>query len=478
MNRSMSANAFAMLAAKLLPPAFAFAVHVAVARLAGPETLGAYVTLLAVLMIFQAVAGAGLQFLVSREIAAAPAQAVAYARQARAFSLLTGLAGTVLYAGYTLALLPAAQRGPAFVLAATVLPSAWIALQEAIFIGTRTHHWIAVVAIVENTIKAGGAIAALLTGQGLLGVCTAIAVARLGGLLTGTLLVRRTGVVGTWRFDVSGIAPFVREIAPFSVLFVLSMAYFRVDLPIVQAIAGQRSAGFYGTATTLYGALLLIPESALAAAYPRLARAFRTSEAESARAMWVLAKALTIALTALSISLVAASDSIITVVYGAAFASTAPALRLLALALPFHALNGALGQALQAAGRQRLMVAIVVAGVATHVVANVVLVSAFGFAGAAMAMVISSGVVALSTIRALHTSVLPLPVSWRTVPAVLGVAGPLALVFLAPDPYRALAAVPALGWLLAGARWHGTLAGTELARMRHSLEAPPAGAAA
>ena len=63
-----------------------------------------------------------------------------------------GLAGTVLYVAYAALLLPANRLAPALVLASTVLPSAWIALQEALFIGTRTHHWIALVAVMPGMV--------------------------------------------------------------------------------------------------------------------------------------------------------------------------------------------------------------------------------------------------------------------------------------------------------------------------------------
>jgi O-antigen/teichoic acid export membrane protein len=475
---SMAANAVAMFAARLLPPMFAFTVQITVARLAGADVLGAYVNLLAVLMIFQAIAGAGLQFLVSREIAAAPERAAKYARDARAFSLVTGLAGTFLYIGYAAWLLPPGRLAPALVLATTVLPSAWIALQEAIFIGTRTHQCVTIVAVVENTIKATVGVGVLLAGYGLFAVCVGIALARLVALLTGGWLVRRVGVTGSWRIDFDAVLPFLYDIAPFSCLFVLSMVYFRVDVPIVQAIAGERSTGFYGAAIALYGALLLIPDSALAAVYPRLARAFTTSRDEYARATWLIAKVLTVALTCLAVTLIALSDLIVRIVFGPAFQATAPVLRLLALALPVHALNGALGQALQAGGRQRTMLHIVVVGVAVHVAANIVLVRSFGILGAPFAMMLSASVVAIGTLRVLHEHVLPMRVSIRQILGLSALVGPLVVVSLVPAELRLAAGGFGLIWLIAGSLWLRTLDLTDILQMRAALEAQGTGATA
>jgi O-antigen/teichoic acid export membrane protein len=466
---SMTSNALAMLLARLLPPAFTFAINIAVARLTGAEMLGAYVNLLAVILIFQAIAGAGVQFLVTREIAAFPERAAEHARQARTFGLLSGTAGTVLYVLYAWWLLPDARLAPALVLAATILPSAWIALQEAIFVATRSHHWVAVVALVENSVKGVLALAALLSGYGLLAVCVAIALARLVGLATGAVLLRRRGFAGTWSFEPSAVVPFTRAIAPFAMLFILSMAYFRIDVPIVHALAGEQATGFYGVAATLYGALLLLPESALAAAYPRLARAFHASRDGYVQATAVLAKLLSLALVPVSVVLICLAEPIVFVAYGAEFAPAVPVLRLLALALPLHALNGALGQALQAGGEQRAMLGIIAFSVAVHAVLNIVLVRAFGIQGAALTMIVSSSCVAAGALRALHTRVAPVHVSWRAVPGVLAVVGPLVLVTVAPADYRMAAGAMGLAWLVVGSLWHGMLTPADLAGMRAAL---------
>jgi O-antigen/teichoic acid export membrane protein len=469
MRESIGANAIAMLAAKLLPPLFAFTVHVTVARLAGAEMLGVYVSLLAVLMIFQAIAGAGLQFLVARDLAALPEKALDCVRDARAFSFASGVAGTLLFLACAWQLLPPAHRAPAIVLAATILPSAWIALQEAVFIGTRTHHWVAVVAIVENAIKAGGALLALSLGYGLIAVCAAIAVARLAGLVTGSCLVRRLGLVGTWRLNLSAVVPFALAIAPFSLM------YFRIDVPIVLWAAGERATGYYGAAATLYLAILLVPESTLAAAYPRLARAFTASPDDYARATWVIAKALTVGMAGLAVALVCFADPIVRTVYGPTFGPTVTVLRLLAIALPCHALNGALGQALQAGGHQRVMLRIVLGGVAAHVVLNVALVRMLGINGAALTMVLSSLAIACATLRALHTRVLPMRVSRRSVAPIAALIGPLAAVTAAPGGMRLAAGGLALAWLVAGAIWHGTLGQGDVVCLREAFETRSAG---
>jgi O-antigen/teichoic acid export membrane protein len=164
--------------------------------------------------------------------------------------------------------------------------------------------------------------------------------------------------------------------------------------------------------------------------------------------------------------LVALSDVIVTTVYGPSFAAAAPLLRLFALALPIHAFNGALGQALQSAGQQRAMAWIVTSGLALHVVLTAFLVPALGIGGAAVAMIVSSSVVALGALRTLHSRVAAISLTARAIPAILAVLGPLALVMAAPAPLRLATAGVGLAWLVAGALWHGIFVPADIADVR------------
>jgi O-antigen/teichoic acid export membrane protein len=191
-----------------------------------------------------------------------------------------------------------------------------------------------------------------------------------------------------------------------------------------------------------------------------------------------VAKLLVVGLALVSLVLVALADVVVGLAYGPHFAPSVPVLRLLALSLPLHALNGALGQALQAGGAQRSMVAVVTLGLAAHVVLNVVLVRAFGIVGAPLAMLLSASGVALLTLLALHRRVAPIRLDRQSLARLLPVVGPLALAILAPAEFRPAAAVLGVAWLAAGSVWHGTFGPADLERLRGAFRGRAAGAAA
>jgi hypothetical protein len=109
---------------------------------------------------------------------------------------------------------------------------------------------------------------------------------------------------------------------------------------------------------------------------------------------------------------------------------------------------------------------------------NVALVSLFGIAGAAVAMIVSSAWVAIGALRAMHLRVAPIQISAAIIRPAIVIVAPLAVVSLAPSRYQ-LAAVLAGGvWLMVGAVWSGMFGAADLDGLRTALGGRSAGAAA
>ena len=444
---SLLGNAIAMLAARLVPPVFSFAINVAVARIAGVDVLGAYVYLLSLLMIFQAVAGAGMPLLVTREIAAHPEREHELVRHARTIALGSGLAAMAGFLLYALSTAEGPTEYAAMVLAMTLLPSAWIAVQEAYFIARREHHAVTAVATLENLVKLALSAVVFLAGGGLIFLCVAILVARLVALATGQVLMARNGCRGAWRLDPAGARPLARALPPFAAILVLAMVYFRTDVLVLGALRGEAETGIYGAALTLYSIALLLPDSVMSAVYPRLAGAFRTHAEGYARATLLSAKMLAIALVPVSVGLIVLARLGLTTIYGERFAAAAAPLALLAASLPIHAVNAAFGQALQAGGHQKAMLGIGIVGTAFHVVATVVLVTLIGVLGAPIALLLSSSLLALLAARLFHTRVARIEPGVGTLIGASAVVAPIVLALLSPDRLTPLAVAGGLGWL-------------------------------
>jgi O-antigen/teichoic acid export membrane protein len=450
--RSLLANGLAMLAARLTMPVFSFAINVGIARLCGPEVLGSYVHLLALVAIFQTAATAGMGGLLTRELAAHPEQTEAHLRRARSLASLTGLGAT---AGFLIAAgLAAPERWQeALILGTTVLPSSWSAIQESFFMATRTHHRVTLIAIAENGLKATLAGAALWTGGGLVFLCWGVALSRGLALALGAALVSRAGAGRrSWRpVGWSEIRGFARGVAPFAVLLVVSTTYFKLDVLLVEALLGPGPTGVYGAALAFYSAALLIPDSVMAALYPRLAMRHRRSPEEFAEATLLSVRLVMAGLVPVSLGLICASDLLLELAYGGRYAGAAPLLRLLAASLPLHAANGALGQGLLAGHIQRPLLGVVLAGLAAHALLCAALLPRLGLAGAPASLLLSSAIVAAGSALVFHRRVSRLAPGPRTLGASAAMASAIGLTLAAPGRWNLTAGAAALVVLAAAA---------------------------
>jgi len=391
---SLVANGLATLAARLLVPVFSFAIGIAVARLGGSALLGQYVELVAIALVAQTLAGAGLPPLVTREVAARGGHAGALLPVAYRLGLSSGALASLLFALYVALVVPAAQWSAAAWLALSIVPSAWIGAQEGVLMGVQRHPRLAAVACAEGAVKLAAAGIVLASGGGLVGLCAGVTLGRVVALVLGHRLVRSAraeAVSDGGAADAPGaFSALARELVPFAATVTLAMLYFRQDVMVVGALRSEGETGLYGVAATLYAMTLLLPNAAMAAIYPRLAAAFVLSPAGFRAATLRTTGLLVGAGAAVALVLVLVAAPLVRLLYGPAFEGAVPVLRLLAALLPLHGANAALGQAMQAARLQRAMLAMTAVTVVANLAALLVLVPRYGIEGAAVALLAST----------------------------------------------------------------------------------------
>lgn len=473
---SILANSLAMLAARLLVPLFSFGISVGVARLLGSQVLGQYVELVALLFVAQALAGSGLAALVTRDVAARPDARAELVRRANRVGIASGLLATVLFLVYVRFVLePTAQR-PALLLAVSILPSAWIATQEGLFMGVHLHHRITLTAFVEGAVKLAAGVVVLAVGGGLAGLCAGLTLARLVAFAFGHALAARAGADRSLGTPASGTIDFARAALPFAVIGTMGVLYFRQDVLVVGALRSESETGLYGVATALYAMTLLVPGSVMSAVYPRLSAVFAQSRDAYHEATVLATKVLTMFCVVMALAMIAMGPWIVSLLYGASYLAAVPVFSLLAATFPLHAANGALGQAMQAAHLEREMLLLTVGSVILNLALNLSLVPRLGIEGAALSILLSSGLALLVLGWIYHRRVSPFSVGMRGLLAPIAMAGPLVFLLAAPAWLRLPGAVLGLLVVAAGARLSGLLAADDVARLRAAFGMRVAGA--
>jgi O-antigen/teichoic acid export membrane protein len=180
---------------------------------------------------------------------------------------------------------------------------------------------------------------------------------------------------------------FVRDALPLGAGVLISALYFRCDVYFIQQWHGFQQVGGYNAAFRLVEALRLLPAAVLAVTFPLLVTASDT------RVVRRIATALTGAGVVLAIAGFAGGSTIITLIYGEAYAYTAPAFSILALAVPLFFLNYALTHQVIGWDGQIAFLLIATLALVANVAANVMLVPSQGIAGAAIATVLTEVVV-------------------------------------------------------------------------------------
>ncbi len=155
--------------------------------------------------------------------------------------------------------------------------------------------------------------------------------------------------------------------------------------------------------------------------------------------------------------------------YGADYLGAVPVLLLLAIILPLHGLNAALGQAMQAAHLQNEMTALAAGAVGVNLALNLALVPLLGIEGAALSLLLSSGLSALVLGWIYHRRVVAFHLGPRAAAMLLAVALPIALPLLSPAALRFPAAALGLLLLAASARLSGLIGARDLARIGDGL---------
>src|SRR5205807_851417 len=185
----------------------------------------------------------------------------------------------------------------------------------------------------------------------------------------------------------AGVA-LLRRAVPFGLLVAGFALYYRVDMVMLEWLAGPGELGRYAAAYRFLDAIIALAASLGGPLFPRLSSVAVSAPGEARRLLeagWRPLLALGLPLT---VGTVVVAGDLVALLFGPEFAGAAPLLRLLILgALPLFWVNVA-NHALIAGDRVWPLVGIYALSALVNVVGNVALVPHWGAAGSAVATVV------------------------------------------------------------------------------------------
>jgi len=383
-------NTALLTAVRVIVPLMSLGVVLAISRILGAEGLGRYTLVFTVLYVVNTIAPLGLYGLITREGARARERIPTILGSAL---LLAGcatvpmalvMAEVGLWLGYDVETVEALR-----VLSVAVAPFVVVILAEAAFVAIEKVQWVAAGAIVDNAIKVGGAVLALLDGQGLVGVIWWTVVGKTVCALLMLVQLRREGF-GVALPERSMVRKLASAAPTFLLIQIFATIYWRIDVLMLSKLGNDVvDVGLYGAAYRIFELVMIVPQSLCLALYPQIVQASRSTPGELHRIGRETLRYLAAAILPAAVGASLLGGQILELLYGASFADATDTLSVLIWAIVPFAWVRYHAYVLVAVDRQRVDLLLNVVMSAVNVVLNYLLIPRYGHLGAAVATLIS-----------------------------------------------------------------------------------------
>lgn len=376
-------------------------VTIAAARVLAPDEFGTLALAMTTGWLLSVASDAGLPLDLARQMAQAASTGTvprfAHVRDALVARLGLAAAATAIALAVAMLVVPLTLVPSFVVIAVALLLNASLETLAHAFRGLGRSDIEASIGLAQRLSAGIAAGLVLAFAPTLFGLALALAIPPAVALVLALGLVRRmtsaddNGAAGSGSLS----ARFLREVAPIGVAVFLSAVYFRCDVYFVERWHGLETVGLYNAAFRIVEALRLIPAAAMAVMFPVFCTTRTWQPARSVLAALVPIGVIGAAAIALS------APAILELAYGSRFAVAAPALTVLAAALPFFFVNYVLTHQVIAWDGQRAYLGVTAAALATNLAANALLIPAGGMRGAAIATLATEVVVSAGCLWAL-----------------------------------------------------------------------------
>ena len=399
---------------------------VATARVLGPELFGTYALLLAAVEMIAVASGTGCMDYLTREAA-------------RDESLGWGLAGqlvglrlvcTLLFVGAGLGLLWSLGYAR-FVLVSAAwfsLTLIWRSLSEAIqgvLRGTGHYLGFFLIELAFGLPIIAGASFLLMRGGGLQVVIATELVAATAAALATVFLALKFRPAKQIRVSWSRL---LKTSSIFNLYAFVGGLYDRLDVVLLSKLAGDYATGIYSAAYRPLGTIQLVPYGILYSLLPTLSRddQKQIDRERLERAMGLLLSVAFIIVLATTVF----SEPAIGLLFGARYAQSVVALKILIWAVILRFINYAFNVRLLAAGYERVFVATSLACLAVNILGNLILIPLFSWRAASVMTLVTEVVLFMQNLYWLRRAVgeIPKPFAWMRTTLVFAVVLAVALL--------------------------------------------------
>lgn len=374
--------------ARLGTAALNYGLFWCLSRRLGTEALGGFSLLMNMFLMLQTLPLLGLAIPLWRRAATTPRHLPREVSNAFAFGLPVALLIGAGVGVFGQASYGVPMHLPFWLMAASLLPTAWTIVAESSLLGMERVSDVARVNFLESLARSGLTLAAVWLGWGLVGVFAVFLLLRCAAAL-GYLVHPSMPRPSTRLLSMTMQRRNLAEVPVFLSIAVVTAAASRLDLIVLAHLRGLHDVATYSAASRLYDATLIIPTVTALVLLPTLARQFESAR-EQFRVTLEIAVRVSLGLgLGVALGVAAVAQPIIDLLYRPEIGSAAPVLRWLIFGSVLMLVDTILSSTMLAAKAQAQDLRSLVVAFAVLVPGLLSLPVGFGPAGAAAAVVLA-----------------------------------------------------------------------------------------
>lgn len=391
--RRLTANFLALAFSEFFSKAMQLVIFIYLARILGKESFGVFSFGLAFGLLAAIIADFGLSSLIVRELSRSRKEAEKYLSNAVAIKIALSLITVVLsYLLLNAMGYGSQEKTVAYVMLAFAILQTYTDIYCSIFKAFERMHYEASIKILRMLMLSGIVFLALNGSSSLVTLSSSFLLAEIIVLAAAIILVYSKFVKISLNFDALLLKKLLNE----GLFFFLSIAFaglfLYIDVIMLSKLGSASDVGVYAAASNIILALLAIPMMYGSAIYPVISRLHINSK-ESLRFVYERSfKYMIIIGVAVSAGIFAISDKIISIFYGKEYLASAIVLPIIAWQLCLRFPNTISGVTLSSTDKQRSKVLSQGLIVLIKIALNLLLIPAYGIAGAALATLITEAV--------------------------------------------------------------------------------------
>lgn len=266
---------------------------------------------------------------------------------------------------------------------------------------------------------------ALVAGEQLVIIGWIFVAVRLIDLMITVLIVRFKVCKVSLGLDFSFVKKMVKNAIPIGAFYMTLTVYNYIDTIMLSSMRGDYEVGLYSASYKIYEGPVLIPAIIGSVFMPRLARLFIDNKTEFMSLLEDGLKYVIILAILVAINGIFLSNPVILLTFGDQYVDSVNSLKILLAGMAFVFVINFLQTAMISIDMQKIVLYISLFGLTMNVVVNLILIPLYGYIGAAIATVVTEGLICVIFCGIIHHNVIK--IHWLNILLKPMLAGVLSL---------------------------------------------------